>query len=259
LRTASLASALLYAALLLFSVAHADGPAGYRPREQVSLGAPDLAAIDAYNEGYSLIQRAEHQENLALASNDAQERKDATQAAGEAYRASLGKFAVATQLDRSMHEAYTYIGYANRKLGQHQDALDAYARALRINPDYPQAIEYQGEAYLGLNQVDSARFNYLRLYALSPPLASKLFLAMQKWLVDHRENPRAPLSRRPRAEQTRVGSRAIDAQAGEIVRCAIGDRSSASSFSIKSRRSCSMTSAGSSPSTVTCTQNVSST
>lgn len=176
------------AAMLLGLAAHADGPAGYRPREN-SFGTPDLGAIDAYNEGYALIQRAEHQENLALASSDEQERKDATSAAAEAYRAALGKFAVATQLDRSMHEAYTYIGYANRKLGRHQDALDAYARALKIYPDYPHAIEYQGEAYLGLNQLDSARFNYLRLYALSPKLAGKLLRSMQKWLADHADAP----------------------------------------------------------------------
>jgi tetratricopeptide (TPR) repeat protein len=178
------------AAMLLGFAAHADGPAGYRPREN-SFGTPDLGAIDAYNEGYALIQRADHQQDLALASSDEKERKEATSAAAEAYRAALGKFAVATQLDRSMHEAYTYIGYANRKLGRYQDALDAYARALKIYPDYPYAIEYQGEAYLSLNQLDSARFNYLRLYALSPKLAGKLLRSMQNWIVDHEAAPPA--------------------------------------------------------------------
>lgn len=202
---------LAVAALLLTPVARADGPGAYRPRES-SFGAPELGAIEAYNEGYALIQRAEHQENLALAATDENERTTATRAAADAYRASLPRFAAATRLDRSMHEAYTYIGYANRKLGRHGEALDAYAQALRINPEYPPAIEYQGEAYLGLNQVESARFNYLRLYALSPKLASKLFRSMQEWLEAHRD--RAPEGVDMQAFAAWVDERAQSAEHG---------------------------------------------
>ena len=57
-------------------------------------------------------------------------------------------------------------GYANRKLGRYDESLSAYDQALKINPDTPHAIEYQGEAFLALNRVDEARFNFLRLYAL---------------------------------------------------------------------------------------------
>jgi tetratricopeptide (TPR) repeat protein len=85
-----------------------------------------------------------------------------------------------------MHEAYTYLGYANRKLGKHAKALEAYAQALRIFPDYPYAIEYQGQALLGLNRLDEARFNYLRLYALSKGQAAKLLQAMRAWVESHK-------------------------------------------------------------------------
>ena len=79
-----------------------------------------------------------------------------------------------------MHEAYTYLGYANRKLGRYDEALHAYEQALKINPDTPYAIEYQGEAFLGLNRIDEARFNFLRLYALDQHQAAKLLQAMQR-------------------------------------------------------------------------------
>ena len=209
------AGAALFQALLLLSIAaHADGPVGYRPRES-NFGTPQPGAIDAYNEGYALILRAEHQENLALASSDAGERRTAQRAAADAYSASLSKFTLATQLDRSLHEAFTYIGYANRKIGRYQESLDAYARALKINPDYPPAIEYQGEAYLGLNQPDAARFNYLRLYALSPKLASKLFLAMQQWLADHRADPPKGVDMQAFADWMAERASSIEAQAAK--------------------------------------------
>lgn len=171
--------------------AHADGPGGYRPREGQPAATSEQSAIDAYNSGYALILHAEHAQDLAVASSSETERTAAERDARAAYQASLQKFAAATGFDASMHEAYTYLGYANRKLGRYEDALRAYERALRVNPNYPHAIEYQAEAFLGLNRVDEARFNYLRLYALDSRQASKLFLAMQAWYAANRNKPPA--------------------------------------------------------------------
>jgi tetratricopeptide (TPR) repeat protein len=175
-------------ALVLCAVAPAaiaDGPGSYRPRERPAGSAVSLTdemqAIETYNAGYSLIQRAEHHEGLAAAASNETDRAAALRDADEAYRASLRKFSDAVALDPTMHEAFTYLGYANRKLGRHEQALRAYGEALRINPDYPHAIEYQGQAYLGLNRIDEAKFNYLRLYALNQAQAHKLLRAMLTW------------------------------------------------------------------------------
>jgi tetratricopeptide (TPR) repeat protein len=111
--------------------------------------------------------------------------------AQKAYRASLPNFATAVRLDRTMHEAYTYMGYANRKLGSYDEALRAYEQALKINADSPYAIEYQGEAFLGLNRIDEARFNFLRLYALDPQHATKLLQAMRAWMAANEAKPPA--------------------------------------------------------------------
>ena len=45
-------------------------------------------------------------------------------------------------------DAWNYLGFASRKLGKTQDALDYYAKALAIDPKHKGAHEYLGEAYL---------------------------------------------------------------------------------------------------------------
>lgn len=154
--------AMILAATVLATVAgnvDADGPGAYRPREQPPAATPEQAAIDAYNAGYAAIQRADQAENLAVTAADEDMRNQAQRDAQRSYKDALTKFGTATRADPSMFEAHTYIGYANRKLGRYTAALQAYAQALQLNPDYPHAIEYQGEAFLGLDRVDEAKFN----------------------------------------------------------------------------------------------------
>lgn len=195
--SAKICSLTLWAAWLSATVvAHADGPGAYAPREQkgesqAGPAQPDRGAIDAYHAGYASILQAEHAENIAAASADPAQREAARAAARAAYTASVEKLASAVNLDDSMKEAYTYLGYAHRKLGRYEQALQAYEQALRIEPDYPPAIEYQGEAFLGAGRIAEARFNYLRLYALSPAQAGRLFRAMQSWVESNAPNPPA--------------------------------------------------------------------
>lgn len=169
---------------------HADGPGAHRPPPRDATPPPisELRAIDAYNQGYAAIQRADHSQALAEASSDAKDKTEAESAARVSYRESLKHFEEAVRLDASMHEAYTYLGYANRKLGDYEKALAAYRQALKIFPDYPHAIEYQGQAFLGLNRLDEARFNYLRLYALNKGQAAKLLAAMREWVATHQHS-----------------------------------------------------------------------
>jgi tetratricopeptide (TPR) repeat protein len=170
--------------------ARADGPGAYRSR-LIDSGSPVTPqnAIDAYTAGYASILRAEHAENLVAASAGKADRAAARKQANRAYLAALESFATAVRFDASMHEAHTYMGYANRKLGRYEPALQAYERALQIEPDQPRAIQYQGEAFLGLNRLDQARFNYLRLYALDKAQSDKLLLAMHSWVESKRSKP----------------------------------------------------------------------
>lgn len=184
-----LAWALLWA-LSTAAPVHADGPGAYRPPAQTSSkpALSEVQAIEAYNLGYAAVQRGDHASALADAASDPKEKRDSQHTAAKMYQQALRHFQEAVRLDAYLYEGFTYLGYANRKLGRHAQALEAYERALKINADYSYAIEYQGQAYLGLNRIEEARFNYLRLYALNKGQAKKLLQAMQSWLDAHKDS-----------------------------------------------------------------------
>jgi cytochrome c-type biogenesis protein CcmH/NrfG len=53
-------------------------------------------------------------------------------------------------------DGWNEFGHASRRLGQLQVALDAYDKALKINPRHRGAREYLGEAYLQMDDVARA-------------------------------------------------------------------------------------------------------
>jgi tetratricopeptide (TPR) repeat protein len=61
-----------------------------------------------------------------------------------------------------------YMGFANRKLGHYDLAMDYYRQALTLNPDHVGATEYLGELYLELGRRDEARAQLARLDQLCP-------------------------------------------------------------------------------------------
>ncbi|MCK5362404.1 MAG: tetratricopeptide repeat protein [Gammaproteobacteria bacterium] len=53
-------------------------------------------------------------------------------------------------------DAYNYLGYSYRQLGQFEAAMEHYNTALSLQPKHLGANEYLGELYLQLGQVDKA-------------------------------------------------------------------------------------------------------
>lgn len=62
--------------------------------------------------------------------------------------------AVAAKPDSA--DAFNYMGYSYRKLGQVDEALKYYARALELQPRHRGANEYLGELYLELGELPKA-------------------------------------------------------------------------------------------------------
>jgi tetratricopeptide (TPR) repeat protein len=62
-----------------------------------------------------------------------------------------------------LDNAHNLMGFAYRKLGDYPAALDAYAKALSLNPHNRGALEYLGEAYLELDRPDDAKATLDRL------------------------------------------------------------------------------------------------
>ncbi len=68
-------------------------------------------------------------------------------------------------VDRRPHHdnAWAHIGFALRRMGRYDEALEAYDRSLSLNPHNRRAMEYLGEAYLGLDRYEEAKVMLDRL------------------------------------------------------------------------------------------------
>jgi tetratricopeptide (TPR) repeat protein len=139
------------------------------------------AAKSAYNAGIRNIKKAQDYDAEAAKASTPEKAAKAHDKAQKAYHDSIGSFIDAVGADPKMYEAWNYLGFANRHMGNYADALSSYAKALEINPNFPNAIEYRGEAYLGLNQIEEAKGAYMALFRDSRPLADELMTAMHRW------------------------------------------------------------------------------
>ncbi len=157
------------------------------PREQT----PEEKAKVLYNEGVHDVKKADKFQASAAQLTDARKKERALHDAQEYYSSAHGRFQEAVQNDPRMHEGWNYVGYTSRKLGNYDAALTAYEQALTLKPGYPDALEYRGEAFLGLNRISDAQQAYLDLFAGNRALADKLLTAMKGWLETQRASSSA--------------------------------------------------------------------
>lgn len=184
-------------AILLFCMAfasavaqaHGGGESGGGSMPSVSgPQRPEDAAKSHYNDGVRSIKKAKDSEADAAKAASPEKSAKALDKAKGYYQKAAGQFIDAISADPKMYQAWNYLGFAKRHLGDYQDSLSAYAKALELNPDYPDAIEYRGEAYLGLNQIESAKEAYMKLFRDSRSLADELMLAMHHWVDARRQD-----------------------------------------------------------------------
>lgn len=147
--------------------------------------SPEEQARTAYNAGVRSVEKADELQADAARQTDAKKQEKLLGKAGKAYESAIRKFEQATGLRAGMYEAWNYLGYCNRKQGRYDVALAAYDRALALKPDYAEAIEYRGHAYLGLNRLADAKNAYLTLFGANRKLAASLLTAMQQWVGVH--------------------------------------------------------------------------
>lgn len=99
------------------------------------------------------------------AAEDAAEKyKDAVAAVEKKdYRGAISLLKDVIEQDSRNADALNYLGFSYRKLGDFNQALSFYKRALDVSPDHKGANEYIGQAYLGLNQPALADSHLARL------------------------------------------------------------------------------------------------
>jgi tetratricopeptide (TPR) repeat protein len=153
---------------------------------------PSQKATGYYNQGVKLTHKADDAGKSAEDSADPGKKAKAAHEAQDKYTEARKQFEQAVQNDPSMPEAWNYLGYTNRKLGSYDQALAAYQKALALKPGYPDALEYRGEAYLGMSHLPDAKQAYLDLYATNREQAQKLLNAMHVWVAAQRSLPGGP-------------------------------------------------------------------
>ncbi len=143
---------------------------------------PEQMAASAYRSGLKQKNKAlQALERATTAKNDKararQERK-----ANKAFENAITQFKKVLQHDPRHYEAANELGYSLRRTGDMQNAVGAYNYALQLKPDFLEAIEYRGQAFVSLGLFEQARKSYLRLYREDQTLAAQLMNAMSDWL-----------------------------------------------------------------------------
>ena len=84
-----------------------------------------------------------------------------------------------TQSQPDNADAWNLLGFASRKTDQLGLARQAYEKALTANPDHKGALEYQGELFIRLGDIDAAKANLKKLETLCPSGCEELTLLAQ--------------------------------------------------------------------------------
>ena len=89
----------------------------------------------------------------------------------ELARKSLSKYVKAEKDDA---DGWTLLAFTNRKLKNFSKAEEFYEKALTLEPNNKIALEYQGEMFVELNQIDEAMKNLSKLESLCPNSCEEL-------------------------------------------------------------------------------------
>lgn len=177
---------LLFVLALCPVAVWADG-GSQMPSQQQQPERPKTAeelAIEHYNQGIQHRNKAWKLEEKAIKAPNEQKRAKLEAKVFEQYQSAIRELSLAIHRNPRMHQAYSSLGYAHRKTGQYEKSLLAYGTALKLAPDYSEAIEYRAEAYLGLGRMAEAKDAYIRLFSLDRESADTLLVAMKKWVEE---------------------------------------------------------------------------
>lgn len=121
--------------------------ASSKPKKESSTQAYE----QAFNQGYSLQKQSD-------------------------YAGAIEKYSEAISLNSNYAEAYNNRAYCYKMMAKNYLKLSgqSYEKALKIKPNFPEALEYQGTYYLMNGQIKNAYNNYLFLLKLDEQEAKEL-------------------------------------------------------------------------------------
>ncbi len=108
--------------------------------------------------------------------------KTTQEAVTTGYTRARDKFRAAVAADATMKEGWNMLGFTSRKLGDYEESLQAYDKALALDPNYPEAIEYRAELFLLTGKLAQAKEAYATLLTTKPAYAEVLKTSMKDWV-----------------------------------------------------------------------------
>ena len=172
------ALALAMAAPLAQAVPDASGAITSTPAPDLSADSA-MAARLSYNLGFERFEKTQQLEATSPTSPEVK----------KGYAEAREKFRTAAAADPNMKEAWNLVGYTSRRLGDYEASLKAYDAALKLQPDYPEAIEYRAELFLLTGRLDDAKAAYAQLTTSSPSYAGTLMQSMRDLLAAPKKMP----------------------------------------------------------------------
>lgn len=149
-------------------------PKAQEPGMNTSLlpGKADSAAIAAQSRARAedLYWKAYKETDAAKADLKAGKKKEAE----KKFAKALKRFDEATRLAPEYYQAWNMLGFTSRKTGDLKRAFAAYHRSLELNPDYDEAHEYLGEAYVLSGDLAKAKEQLAWLQAKKSEEAAEL-------------------------------------------------------------------------------------
>lgn len=79
------------------------------------------------------------------------------------YRKAIGILEKVVAKNPKNVDAYNYLGYSHRQVGEYETAKGYYAKALALNPNHRGANEYLGQLYLKTGDMAGAKTQLAKL------------------------------------------------------------------------------------------------
>lgn len=179
---------ILTFATALHAADSGGGGGSMGPQQAMKRLTPEEKAVKSYEAGIKHRDKAAKFEQRAITETDEKKSAKLQKKIAKEYKRAIDDFEAAVGHYPRFYQAHNSLGYALRKSGRYEKSLAAYNVALDINPVFDEAIEYRGEAYLGLNRLDEAKEAYMDLFQHNRGLADQLMAAMTSWVTARRED-----------------------------------------------------------------------
>jgi tetratricopeptide (TPR) repeat protein len=161
---------------------------GGAPAAAPARPADPTQARKSFNNGFEEYQMATGLEN-AGAKFSGEQLMRSKEAVTASFKRARDMFRSAVAADPGMKEGWNMLGYSARKLGDYEESLAAYDKALALAPDYPEAIEYRAELFLLTGRLSDAKDAYASLQKSSPSYADVLKTSMKDWVKAKKATP----------------------------------------------------------------------